>query len=102
MFSIGGLPFMVGFFGKFFVVFAAVQSDLIILSILAVLFSVVSAAYYLRIVKVMWFDAPEVTFVRPAASIYWVTRIAGWSTVLLLPALGWILYRAFSVGLDLL
>ncbi len=100
MFSIGGLPFFVGFFGKFFVVFAAVQSDLLILSVLAVLFSVVSAAYYLRIVKVMWFDAPEVTFVRPAMTIYWVTRVAGWSTLLLLPALGWLVFRAFGVGLD--
>ena len=100
MFSIGGLPFFVGFFGKFFVVFAAVQSDLLILSVLAVLFSVVSAAYYLRIVKVMWFDPPEVTFVRPAMTIYWVTRIAGWSTLLLLPALGWLIFRAFGVGLD--
>ena len=102
MFSIGGLPFFVGFFGKFFVIFSAVQSDLLILAVLAVLFSVVSAAYYLRIVKVMWFDPPEVTFVRPALSIYWVTRVAGWSTLLLLPALGWLIYRAFSVGLDVL
>ena len=102
MFSIGGLPFFVGFFGKFFVVFSAVQSDLLILAVLAVLFSVVSAAYYLRIVKVMWFDAPEVNFVQPALSIYWVTRVAGWSTLLLLPALGWLIYQAFSVGLDVL
>ncbi|WP_339747048.1 NADH-quinone oxidoreductase subunit NuoN [uncultured Maricaulis sp.] len=102
MFSIGGLPFFVGFFGKFFVVFAAVQSDLIILAVLAVLFSVVSAGYYLRIVKVMWFDPPEVTFVRPAMSIYWVTRVAGWSTLFLLPALGWLVYRAYSVGLQLI
>ncbi|WP_417483358.1 NADH-quinone oxidoreductase subunit NuoN [Maricaulis sp.] len=102
MFSIGGLPFFVGFFGKFFVIFSAVQSDLLILAVLAVLFSVVSAAYYLRVVKVMWFDPPEVTFVEPALSVYWVTRVAGWSTILLLPALGWFIYRAFSVGLDVL
>lgn len=98
MFSVAGLPFMVGFFGKFFVIFAAVQSDLIILSVLAVLFSVVSAGYYLRIVKVMWFDSSEVEFVPAAMSIYWVTRIAGLSTVLLLPVLGWLLYRAVNVG----
>lgn len=101
MFSIGGLPFFVGFFGKFFIIFAAVQSDLLILSVLAVLFSVVSAAYYLRVVKVMWFDAPEVTFVRSAISIYWVTRVAGLLTLFLMPVLGWLVYRAFSVGLDI-
>ncbi len=100
MFSLGGLPFFVGFFGKFFVVFSAVQSDLLILAVLAVLFSVVSAAYYLRIIKVMWFDPPEVNFVQPAMTIYWVTRVAGWSTILLLPALGWLIFRAFGVGLD--
>lgn len=102
MFSIGGLPFFNGFFGKFFVVFAAVQSDLIILAVLAVLFSVVSAGYYLRIVKTIWFDPPEVTFVQPAMSIYWVTRVAGLATLFLLPPLGWIVYRAFSVGLHLI
>jgi len=102
MFSIGGLPFMVGFFGKFFVVFAAVQSGLLILAILAVLFSVISAAYYLRIVKVVWFDTAEVEFVPAAMSVYWVTRIAGLATVLLLPVLGWLVVRAYSVGLAIL
>lgn len=99
MFSIGGLPFMVGFFGKFFVIFAAVESGLIWLAIAAVLFSVVSAAYYLRVVKVVWFDTSEIEFVPTAMSIYWVTRMAGLATVLLLPVLGWLVFRAYSVGL---
>jgi NADH-quinone oxidoreductase subunit N len=102
MFSIAGLPFMVGFFGKFFVIYAAVESGLIILSVLAVLFSVVGAAYYLRIIKVMWFDEAEVEFVPAAMSIYWVTRIAGLATVLLLPVLGWLVVRATSAGLPTL
>jgi NADH-quinone oxidoreductase subunit N len=99
MFSIGGLPFMVGFFGKFFVIYAAVQADLIILSVLAVLFSVVSAAYYLRVVKVIWFDSSDIEFVPTSMSVYWVTRVAGLATVLLLPILGWLVVRAYSVGL---
>ena len=98
MFSIGGLPFMVGFFGKFFVIFAAVQADLLILAVLAVLFSVVGAAYYLRVVKTVWFDEGEVEFVPAALSVYWVTRLAGLATVLLLPVLGWLVFRAVSVG----
>jgi NADH-quinone oxidoreductase subunit N len=102
MFSVAGLPFMVGFFGKFFVIYAAVESGLIILSVLAVLFSVVGAAYYLRIIKVMWFDDAEVEFVPAAMSIYWVTRIAGLATVLLLPVLGWLVVRAVSAGLPTL
>ncbi|WP_203294404.1 NADH-quinone oxidoreductase subunit NuoN [Maricaulis parjimensis] len=99
MFSIGGLPFMVGFFGKFFVVFAAVQADLMVLAVLAVLFSVVGAAYYLRVVKTVWFDEGEVEFVPAAVSVYWITRLAGLATVLLLPVIGWLVFRAYSVGL---
>ena len=99
MFSIGGLPFMVGFFGKFFVVFAAVQEGMLILAVLAVLFSVVGAAYYLRVVKTVWFDEGEVEFVPAAVSVYWVTRLAGLATVLLLPLIGWLVFRAYSVGL---
>ncbi|MDF1767274.1 NADH-quinone oxidoreductase subunit NuoN [Maricaulis sp.] len=102
MFSIGGLPFMVGFFGKFFVVYAAVQADMMILAVLAVLFSVVGAAYYLRIVKVIWFDSSDIEFVPSAVSTYWVARIAGLATILLLPVLGWLVFRAYSVGLSLL
>ncbi|CAN0167069.1 unnamed protein product, partial [Chrysoparadoxa australica] len=59
MFSIGGMPFMIGFFGKLFVFYAAVQAGLIWLVILAVLFSTVSIAYYLRVIKVIWFDEPN-------------------------------------------
>ncbi len=99
MFSIGGLPFMVGFFGKFFVVFAAVQQGMFVLAVLAVLFSVVGAAYYLRVVKTVWFDEGEVEFVPAAVSVYWVTRLAGLATVLLLPVIGWLVFRAYSVGL---
>ena len=99
MFSIGGLPFMVGFFGKFFVVFAAVQEGMLILAVLAVLFSVVGAAYYLRVVKTVWFDEGEVEFVPASMSVYWVTRLAGLATVLLLPVIGWLVFRAYSVGL---
>ncbi|MHA6288680.1 NADH-quinone oxidoreductase subunit NuoN [Maricaulis sp. CAU 1757] len=102
MFSIGGLPFLVGFFGKFFLIYAAVEADLLILAVLTVLFSVVGAAYYLRIVKVIWFDDSEVEFVPAAPSVYWVTRLAGLSTVLLLPVMGWLVYRATTVGLTVL
>ena len=102
MFSVAGLPFMVGFFGKFFLVYAALESGLYILAVLAVLFSVVGAAYYLRVVKTVWFDEGEVEFVPAALSIYWVTRLAGLATVVLLPVIGWLVYRAVSVGATIL
>ncbi|MEQ1532165.1 MAG: NADH-quinone oxidoreductase subunit NuoN [Sideroxydans sp.] len=59
MFSMAGVPPTVGFYAKFSVLNAAVQAGHIPLVIMAVLFSLIGAFYYLRIVKMMYFDAPE-------------------------------------------
>jgi NADH-quinone oxidoreductase subunit N len=59
MFSLAGIPPMAGFFGKLFVFRAAIDAGLYGLSILGVLSSVVGAYYYLRIVKIMYIDAPS-------------------------------------------
>ncbi|MDD4910833.1 MAG: NADH-quinone oxidoreductase subunit NuoN [Sideroxydans sp.] len=59
MFSMAGVPPTVGFYAKFSVLSAAVQAGHIPLVIMAVLFSLIGAFYYLRIVKLMYFDAPE-------------------------------------------
>jgi NADH-quinone oxidoreductase subunit N len=59
MFSLAGVPPTVGFYAKFSVLNAAVQTGHITLVVLAVLFSLIGAFYYLRIVKLMYFDAPE-------------------------------------------
>ncbi|MBI5165087.1 MAG: NADH-quinone oxidoreductase subunit NuoN [Magnetospirillum sp.] len=56
MFSMAGIPPLAGFWGKLYVFLAAVESGLMALAILGVLSSVVSAYYYLRIIKVMYFD----------------------------------------------
>ena len=56
MFSMSGIPPMAGFFGKFFIFQAAVAQEYYILAVLGVISSVVAAYYYLRIVKVMFFD----------------------------------------------
>ena len=58
MFSMAGVPFFVGFFAKFSVLQAVVAAGYLWLAIAAVLFSLVGAYYYLRVVKVMYFDAP--------------------------------------------
>ena len=55
---LAGIPPLAGFFGKFYVFMAAVNAGLIWLAIVGLLASVVSAVYYLRIVKVMYFDEP--------------------------------------------
>lgn len=59
MFSMAGVPPTVGFYAKLLVLKAVVDIDLLWLAIVAVLFSVIGAFYYLRIIKVMYFDAPQ-------------------------------------------
>ncbi len=58
MFSMAGVPFFVGFFAKFSVLQSVVAAGQIWLAIVAVLFSLIGAFYYLRVVKLMYFDAP--------------------------------------------
>ncbi|MFH2139325.1 MAG: NADH-quinone oxidoreductase subunit NuoN [Pseudomonadota bacterium] len=59
MFSMAGVPPTVGFYAKFSVLNAALQAGHLTLVIAAVIFSLIGAFYYLRIVKLMYFDAPE-------------------------------------------
>ncbi|MEE8295550.1 MAG: NADH-quinone oxidoreductase subunit NuoN, partial [Sphingomonadales bacterium] len=62
MFSLAGIPLLAGFFGKWFVFMAAIDAGLYTLAIIGVLASVVGAYYYLRIVKLMYFDEPAPEF----------------------------------------
>jgi NADH-quinone oxidoreductase subunit N len=56
MFSLAGIPPLFGFWGKFVVFKAAVEADLIVLAALGIAASVIGAFYYIKIVKVMYFD----------------------------------------------
>jgi NADH-quinone oxidoreductase subunit N len=58
MLSMAGIPFFVGFFAKFTVLLAAVAAQHVVIAVVAVMFSLVGAFYYLRVVKLMYFDAP--------------------------------------------
>src|SRR4051794_539301 len=58
MFSLAGIPPLGGFFAEYFVFLAAIKAGLYVLAVIGVLASVVGAYYYLRIVKVMYFDEP--------------------------------------------
>ena len=58
MFSMAGIPFFVGFFAKFAVLLAAVKAGYTAVAVVAVMFSLVGAYYYLRVVKLMYFDTP--------------------------------------------
>ncbi len=61
MFSLAGIPPTIGFYGKFAVIMAAVGAGFTWLAVIAVLASLVGAFYYLRIVKLMYFDEPTDT-----------------------------------------
>ncbi|MFC4159606.1 NADH-quinone oxidoreductase subunit NuoN [Chitinimonas lacunae] len=59
MFSMAGLPVFVGFFSKLAVLKAVVAIDLVALAVIAVVFSLIGAFYYLRVVKLMFMDEPQ-------------------------------------------
>jgi len=60
MFSMAGIPPLAGFMGKFYIFMAAIEAQLYTLAIIGVLTSVVSAYYYIRIIKIMYFDEPGI------------------------------------------
>ncbi len=62
LFSLAGIPPLAGFFAKFYVFLAAIEAGLYPLAVIGVLLSVVGAFYYLRIVKLMYFDEPAAGF----------------------------------------
>jgi NADH-quinone oxidoreductase subunit N len=77
MFSMAGIPPFSGFWGKYFIFSAAVQSGLWALAVIGVLTSVIGAYYYIRIVKVMYVDAPEPAFDPRPASLSMLSAVSG-------------------------
>ena len=77
MFSLAGIPPMAGFFAKYFVFMAAVKSGLWALAIIGVVTSVVGAFYYLRIVKIIYFDEPAAPFIPAAPEVKLVIALSG-------------------------
>lgn len=87
MFSLAGVPPLLGFFPKLAVFQAAIDRDMFGLAVLGVLASVVGAYYYLRIVKTIYFDEPLAP-VAPRLSAVNGTMLA--ASALLLSPLGWL------------
>lgn len=81
MFSLAGVPPLAGFFAKYYVLLAAVDAGLYPLAVIGVLASAVAAFYYLRVVKVMYFDDPAPRFDQAPAMLRAVLAL---STVILL------------------
>ncbi|HUZ91388.1 MAG TPA: NADH-quinone oxidoreductase subunit NuoN [Methylocella sp.] len=77
MFSLAGIPPLAGFFAKWYVFNAAIQAGLYSLAVIGVLSSAVAAFYYLRIVKVMYFDEPAPAFDKPAPAPRAVLAVTG-------------------------
>ena len=77
LFSLAGIPPLAGFFAKFYVFLAAIESGLYVLAVIGVLASVVGAYYYLRIIKIMYFDEPAPGFEPMAPELRVVLGISG-------------------------
>ncbi|GBQ29106.1 NADH-quinone oxidoreductase subunit NuoN [Gluconacetobacter azotocaptans] len=88
MFSMAGAPPLAGFFGKLMVFYAAVNAHLYALAAIGVVSSVIGAYYYVRIVKVMFFDAAAPAFDRRPLSLSFVSIGMGIATTGFLLVLG--------------
>ena len=73
MCSLAGLPPLVGFDAKLLILQTLLKSDRLWLAVVAVLFSLIGAFYYLRVIKVMYFDEPEAA-VPAMEPVWWVPR----------------------------
>jgi NADH-quinone oxidoreductase subunit N len=76
LFSMAGIPPLAGFFAKFYVLDAAIKAGLTPLAAIGVLASVVGAFYYLRLVKIMFFDAPADNFIPAEPAVRWVVTLS--------------------------
>ena len=98
MFSMAGIPPLSGFIGKLYVFFPAIQSGYITLAVIGVLTSVVGAYYYLRVVKVMYFDEPEAAFDGRASSVSFVLGVGAVVTALFIVFAGPVVGAAQSAA----
>ena len=62
LFSLAGIPPLAGFFAKFYIFMAVIESEMYTLAIIGLVTTVVSAFYYIRIIKIMYFDEPKKPF----------------------------------------
>ncbi len=62
LFSLAGIPPLAGFFAKFYIFMAVIEAEMYALAIIGLITSVVSAFYYLRIIKIIYFEKPKKSF----------------------------------------
>ncbi|KFI06640.1 NADH:ubiquinone oxidoreductase subunit N [Massilia sp. BSC265] len=97
MFSLAGVPPAMGFMAKWAVLQAVVNAGMVWLAVVAVLFSLVGAFYYLRIVKTIWFDeAADTAPINTPADMRAVMSLNGVAVVVLGAAPGWLLAVCYA------
>jgi NADH-quinone oxidoreductase subunit N len=107
MFSLAGVPPLFGFFAKLMVLKSVIDAGQMWLAIVAIVFAIVGLYYYLRVVKVMYFDAPQDDAplpLPPDRSFRWVLSLNGLALLVLGVAWGPLLdwcNRALLVGVDI-
>ena len=77
MFSLIGIPPLIGFWGKVYAFLPAIESGLLWLAVIALIASVISCFYYLRIVKTMYFDEPTREFVKSSRLVRVISILSG-------------------------
>ena len=95
MFSLAGIPPMLGFFAKLAVFKAAVSAGLYPLAVVGFVASVIGAYYYLRVIKVMYFDSPAPAFQRSNAMVEYalITVLA-----IFISPVGWFALKPLGVA----
>jgi NADH-quinone oxidoreductase subunit N len=89
MFSMAGIPPTVGFFAKLSVIQALVDVDKYWLAVVAVLFAVIGAYYYLRVVKTLYFDKPETSEpISANIGMQFVLTVNVFALLLIMPWIG--------------
>jgi NADH-ubiquinone oxidoreductase chain 2 len=83
LFSFAGIPPLIGFFGKQMILSAAIDSGYIFMSLIAILTSVISAVYYLAIIKQIFFDTPDYK-VNPALRHFYAEALISEKTHIIL------------------
>ncbi|HLD14423.1 MAG TPA: NADH-quinone oxidoreductase subunit NuoN [Burkholderiales bacterium] len=92
MFSMAGVPPTAGFYAKLMVIQSIVRVDFVWLAVIAVLFAVIGAYYYLRVVKFMYFDdARETTTVTVPRDMRWLLSLNALALLAILPWTGWLI-----------
>ncbi|WP_156885659.1 NADH-quinone oxidoreductase subunit NuoN [Massilia niastensis] len=97
MFSLAGVPPMVGFMAKYAVLQAVANAGMVWLAVVAVMFSLIGAYYYLRIVKTIWFDeAADTAAIHTPGDMRVVMSLNGVAIVMLGVVPGWLLAVCYT------